>query len=76
MMSSSGLRMVSSVGSSAGKTVEVGDGNGALAVGAEDFDLRIERVEGDAHVGGIGGDAGVRSACAVVGLAEDGVDSD
>src|SRR5580658_3429044 len=53
--------------------MECSDGDGVLAAGTEDFNLRIECVEGDAHVGGVRGDAGVWSACAVIGLAEDGV---
>ena len=35
-MSSSGLRLVSSCGVVAGEAMEVGDGDGALAVGAVD----------------------------------------
>ena len=41
----------------AGETVEVGDGDGALALWALDVDGGVEGGEGDVHVGGIGGDA-------------------
>ena len=57
MMSSSGWRLVSSCGVVAGEAVEVGDGDGALALGAGDVNGGVERGQGDAHVGGIGGDA-------------------
>src|SRR6202035_2559077 len=40
----------------AGKTVEVGDCDGAFALGAGDVDGGVEGGEGYVHVGGVGGD--------------------
>ncbi len=59
----------------AGEAVEVGEGDGALALGALDFDGGAEGGHGDVHVGGVGGDAGFAAGRALVGLAEDGVDA-
>ena len=73
VMSSSGLRIGVELRGVAGEAMEVGDGDGPLALGPGDVDGGVERGESDVHVGGIAWRCRCWSACAVVALAEDGV---
>lgn len=57
-----GLEVGVELWGSAGKAVEVGDGNGALALRTLNVDSGVECGQGYVHIGGVGGDAHV--ACA------------
>ena len=59
----------------AGETMEVCDGDGALASCALDVDGGVKGGERDVHVRGVGGDAGFAAGGAFVRLSEDGMDA-